>query len=390
MATVTLTPYDAHTAAAMLAHASEEQQPVVPCGHRTRLGAAAASDTAIPISSSLLTRGLDHQAGDLVAMLPAGATLRDVNAALGAEGQWLPLDPQSADRTTIGGLVATNDSGPRRHRYGTPRDLIIGIEVALASGRVVHAGGRVVKNVAGYDLSRLFCGSHGSLGMITSAIFKLAPIPPTSRTVVARVARLQDAAQLALDLGASHLTPSCIELSAPEPTLLVRFESTARAAERMASAAATLLAAGHAQVTALDAADEAAAWRAHEATNRSDTIATITVLPTALGPLLAQFEQQAAERALAWRLTAHAAIGIAHVHVGGEPAQQADAVAMLRTLVHARRGHVRLTQAAATARDTFPAWDPLGSAASAAAAVKQRFDPAGVLPWPWSERSDHG
>ena len=90
--------------------------------------------------------------------------------------------PARADRATIGGIVATNDSGPRRHRYGTPRDLIIGIEMALADGRVAKAGGRVVKNVAGYDLSRLLCGSFGSLAVITSATFKLSPLPPASRT----------------------------------------------------------------------------------------------------------------------------------------------------------------------------------------------------------------
>src|SRR5918911_1195460 len=97
-------------------------------------------------------------------------------AALGPGRQWLPLDPPHADRATIGGIVAANDSGPRRQHYGAPRDLIIGVEVALTDGRVARAGGRVVKNVAGYDLSRLLCGSFGSLGGITSATFKLIPL----------------------------------------------------------------------------------------------------------------------------------------------------------------------------------------------------------------------
>ena len=122
-----------------------------------------------------LTAGVDHVAGDLVATLPAGATLEAVNDVLRREGQWLPLDPPRASRATIGGIVATNDSGPRRHRFGAPRDLIIGIEIALADGRTAKAGGRVVKNVAGYDLSRLLCGSLGSLAVVTSATFKLSP-----------------------------------------------------------------------------------------------------------------------------------------------------------------------------------------------------------------------
>src|SRR5258708_31867137 len=93
-----------------------------------------------------------------------------------------PMVPRS-HRATIGGIVATNDSGPRRHRYGTPRDLIIGVEMALVDGRTAKAGGKVVKNVAGYDLARLLCGSFGSLAVITAATFKLSPAPPASRTV---------------------------------------------------------------------------------------------------------------------------------------------------------------------------------------------------------------
>ena len=132
------------------------------------------------LSTLGLNAPVDHVAGDLVATVPAGASLDAVNDVLRRERQWLPLDPACSNRATIGGIIATNDSGPRRHRYGTPRDLIIGIEIALADGRIAKAGGRVVKNVAGYDLSKLLCGSLGSLAVITSATFKLAPLPPAS------------------------------------------------------------------------------------------------------------------------------------------------------------------------------------------------------------------
>src|SRR5207247_11322067 len=98
--------------------------------------------------------------------------------------QWIPLVPPWSDRATIGGIVATNDSGPRRHRYGTPRDLIIGVEIVRADGVPAKAGGIVVKNVAGYDISRLMTGSFGSLGVIVTATFKLYPLPAASRTVV--------------------------------------------------------------------------------------------------------------------------------------------------------------------------------------------------------------
>src|SRR5581483_280423 len=105
----------------------------------------------------------------------AGAALDDVNRRLAAHNQWLPLDPPWSARATIGGIVSTNDSGPRRHRYGAPRDLIIGVEFARADGTLAKAGGIVVKNVAGYDLSRLFTGAFGALAVLVSATFKLYP-----------------------------------------------------------------------------------------------------------------------------------------------------------------------------------------------------------------------
>src|SRR5262249_48256512 len=125
-----------------------------------------------------------HRHGDLTATIQAGATLTDVNHTLGQHRQWIPLDAPWPDRATIGGIVATNDSGPRRHRDGAPRDLIIGIEIVLADGTAAKAGGIVVKNVAGYDVSRLMTGSFGSLAVIVGATFKLYPVPPASRTVV--------------------------------------------------------------------------------------------------------------------------------------------------------------------------------------------------------------
>ena len=159
--------------------------------------------------------------GDLTATLPAGATLaRGQRACWRASGQWLPLDPPLADRATIGGIVATNDSGPRRHRYGAPRDLIIGIEIALADGRVAKAGGRVVKNVAGYDLARLLCGSFGSLGrhherdlQAGAAAAGLAHAS-SSRRSDAAAARRRSRSRWP----SQPLTPSAVELAAPHAT----------------------------------------------------------------------------------------------------------------------------------------------------------------------------
>src|SRR4029077_11898303 len=162
---------------------------------------------------------------------PGGATLESANAILASAGQWLPLDPSHVNCATIGGIVATNDSGPRRHKHGSPRDLIIGVEMALSDGRVAKAGGRVVKNVAGYDLSRLVCGSFGTLAVITSATFKLTPLPASSRTVVANCSGVAEAARLALTIASQPVTPSALEIEAPAARLLIRFETTERAAD---------------------------------------------------------------------------------------------------------------------------------------------------------------
>jgi glycolate oxidase FAD binding subunit len=141
--------------------------------------------------------------------------LRDVNQALARHRQWLPLDPPFADQATIGGILATNDSGPLRHRYGTPRDLVIGIQLATTDGKLAKAGGRVVKNVAGYDLSKLVTGSFGSLAAIVSATFKLSPIASASKTMVVS---LQDGMQLGAAVAhgdGSQLDPMAFEVGCP-------------------------------------------------------------------------------------------------------------------------------------------------------------------------------
>ena len=182
---VVLEPADATELAAMLQWSDAEGLAVVPRGAGTKLDWTPPPPRVDAVlSTARLNTPIEHCAGDLTATIPAGASIAAVNQLLRRERQWLPLDPAHAGRASIGGIVAANDSGPRRQRYGTPRDLIIGVEMALASGRVAKAGGRVVKNVAGYDLSRLLCGSFGTLAVITRATFKLAPVPSISRTVV--------------------------------------------------------------------------------------------------------------------------------------------------------------------------------------------------------------
>jgi len=181
----TVEPATVEEVAELLAAATRSNQRIVIRGGGTTGDRSSAPDGDILLTTTRLNRVLAHRHGDLTATVEAGAVLDDVNRVLARQGQWIPLDPPRSDRATIGGIVATNDSGPRRHRYGAPRDLIIGVEIARADGVRAKAGGIVVKNVAGYDVARLMAGSYGCLGVIVNATFKLYPRPTTSATVVA-------------------------------------------------------------------------------------------------------------------------------------------------------------------------------------------------------------
>jgi glycolate oxidase FAD binding subunit len=148
----------------------------------------AVPDPDVVISTSGLDRILEHNAADLTAVVQAGAPLAKVQAAFASVGQTLPLDPPlgPAGAATMGGVLATGDSGPLRHRYGAPRDLLLGATVALSDGSIARAGGKVIKNVAGYDLAKLFTGSFGTLGMILEVAVRLHPLPAHTATVDGR------------------------------------------------------------------------------------------------------------------------------------------------------------------------------------------------------------
>jgi glycolate oxidase FAD binding subunit len=170
-----------------------------------------------------LNRVLEHDPGDLTCTVEAGVRLSELGATLAAAGQRLSLDPPGDP--TIGGLLALNLSGPLRHRFGAPRDLVLGVTVVLADGTVANAGGKVVKNVAGYDLARLVCGSEGRLAFIVRASFRLHPLPQAARTLVVES---DDTALVVSRLLRSQLQPSALDVLHPG-RVAVLFEGSAAA-----------------------------------------------------------------------------------------------------------------------------------------------------------------
>jgi glycolate oxidase FAD binding subunit len=379
---VTLEPPDVATLASMLRSANADHLAVLPRGGGTKLtwGTPPARLDAV-LSTIRLNAPIDHAAGDLVATVPAGASLASVNASLAREGQWLPLDPPFSDRATIGGIVATNDSGPRRHRYGTPRDLIIGIEMALVDGRIAKAGGRVVKNVAGYDLSRLLCGSFGSLAVVTSATFKLSPAPPASRTIVATLKDSHKLGALTQALNEAPLTPSTIELDSPPLRLLVRFESTESAADRQASAAAVICEQYGATTTKLSRAVERDAWTAYENElwDSRDTIVKIAVLPTDVATMIDHVQRVGAQQAITCHIGGRAALGIIVVRLSGASEKHPAAIIDLRQEATARRGSAVVLASESSVKARVDPWGDVGDHLSLMRAVKARFDPSGTL-----------
>src|SRR3954467_1107529 len=196
------TPMNVSDLSATLKRAAIEGLSLGVMGAGTKLDHGAAPTSCnLMISTSNMRRVVEHASGDLVVTAQAGVPLSALQEQVAVAGQWLALDPPEPG-ATVGGVVAAAASGPRRLLYGTPRDLLIGITVVLADGTIAKSGGKVVKNVAGYDLGKLFTGSFGTLGVIAECTFRLHPLPVARRVVTAEVSDPADAAEQIFDTGA--------------------------------------------------------------------------------------------------------------------------------------------------------------------------------------------
>jgi glycolate oxidase FAD binding subunit len=390
-------PASAQPLADLLAAASRQGASTVICGSGSKLGWG---DPPKPIDLLIRTRRLNrviaHAHGDLTATVEAGTPLRDLNDALARRGQWLPLDLAFA-AATVGGSIAANDAGPLRHRHGTPRDLLIGVHLATTDGRIVKAGGSVVKNVAGYDLGKLMAGSHGSLAAIVSATFKLAPLPAASATVVAECHEAGDLGAMAAAVSASQLEPAAFDLHAtagsasplpadavrpsgarPAPfRLFMRFTSTPEAIDAQVRDLQRSRPAGSTEVATGLA--EAEIWREQTqgVWERPGTIVRASWMPADIELVVSLLADLARDLDTSIEVAARAAVGAGFLRIGGDPGAIVQTVTRLRA--SDRLGQIVVLRAEQAIKQQVSVWGSRGDHDALLRAVKQAFDPAGVL-----------
>jgi glycolate oxidase FAD binding subunit len=347
-------PTTAEELARRLHQAAESGSAVVPVGGGKAAGMGGAPLRCdVELHTTGLDRVLEHSQADMVVSVEAGITLEALQAELGKAGQFLPLDPFNSPGHTIGGLLATGWTGPLRQRFGSARDFLIGIRVALPDGHLATAGGRVVKNVSGYDLMKLHFGGMGSLGVIVAASFKVFPKPLHDVTVE----KLNDSIEDAWDASARAmelpLLPAALELFS-DGRVLARFFGSPDAVNRMVSELGWKEA-------------DASVWGEHSR-RAPESWARIAVPRNALRAVLSGLPAGA-------QWWASPGIGIAHWSFDGAP----ENVRSARGAAEAAHGSLVLMGAPPHITGELGAWGTPPATVELMRNIKRAFDPDGIL-----------
>jgi glycolate oxidase FAD binding subunit len=421
--TDTLKPTTAEELAEVLRDAGAAGRPVVPWGAGTlqRLGAAPPVG-ALALRTTALDRIVDYHPPDLTITVEAGVALDALDAALAEHGQWLPWLPPAPGRATVGGLLAAGVSGPLRLGYGAPRDWVLGMRVALADGRLVKSGGKVVKNVAGYDTHKLHIGALGTLGVIVEAAFKVFPRPERSGALLAGCTSYAEALSFAERLRERPLAPASLALltgavvarvgehalgaesrrteEPPRALLAVRFDGVPAAVERQLRAAADAAAGLGASVTLLSEDLARAAWRELSAfaaltpetltpdpsPNRgrsegAELLIRAGARPAALGALTDALERHAPDGAA--EIVGHCGVGMAHARwplpEDADTTAVGRAVAALRAALAAEGGYAVVEDAPDRLRAALDLWGAPPPTLPLMRALKAQWDPQGIL-----------
>lgn len=367
---------------AVVRFAAHHRLAVIPAGlggHLDIGGRARIAD--IVLSLDRLDRVVDHVAGDMTVTVQAGCSLSALDEQLAETGQWLPLDPPFGAETSVGGLIAANLSGPLRASFGTVRDAILGITTVAGDGRVVRGGGRVVKNVAGYDLPRLHVGALGTLGVIVEATLKVRPKPEREAALRFDCADAGEAVEHALALR-DRAWPAWLEIVAAEAletgrgiALIAGFLGTDTEVEAALRQSSEVL--GGATEVILDTLRAQHLRQQIADIARGAAVLRAAVLPTDLAALLAQIP---AHRDLPWH--AHATAGTARIGIR-DPDAVAGLLSVLRHFAESRGGNTIVERATPTVKQSIESepgfWGTPPGGIAQMRGIQKALDPEGIL-----------
>jgi glycolate oxidase FAD binding subunit len=379
----TVYPNTQEELAAVIACARRNRWALLPCGSGSKLDwGGLVEGVKIAVSTARLNGLVEHAVGDLTVTAAAGMKFADLQAILAAAGQFLPIDPAYPQQATLGGIIATADAGSLRHRYRGVRDLLLGMTFVRSDGKIAVAGGRVVKNVAGYDLMKLFTGAYGTLGIISQVTFRVYPLPESSGTVIltGETGALTQAAQILLS---SALTPTAVDLLSPDLVtklglgkgtgLIIRFQSIAESVQQQS---ARLLEVGEKlglQGTKCGENDEHHLWqRLPETVWDSDTksaiICKIGIRPSEAVTAIDQLPVQDA-----W-IHAGSGLGVLRFETA-----TAETLLQVRQRCEAKGGFLTVLVAPTDIKQELDVWGYTGSAIDLMHRIKQQFDPENIL-----------
>jgi glycolate oxidase FAD binding subunit len=376
-------PTSSSELAELVTIANRDRSPLLVAGNHSKLkwGGIITGAKSI-VSTQKLDRLIAHAVGDLTVTIEAGMTFAKLQAILATAGQFLPLDPAYPDLATIGGIIATADTGSLRHRYGGVRDLLLGISFVRADGKIAKAGGRVVKNVAGYDMMKLFTGSYGTLGILTEVTLRVYPLPANTGTVIITGA-IEGLSKTAKILLASTLTPIAVDVLSTAfsrhleisntPSLVVKFatipESIAQQSDQLLDIGKGLGLKG-------------GIWQGEQAERLWTGIQTGIWGESSIGCKLGVRSTAAVETIeILDRSTDNHANGVIHLSSGIGACTLSDAkhIAPLRSQCEAAGGFLSVLQAPEDLKQNIDVWGYRGNAVPLMRSIKQQFDPLDIL-----------
>jgi glycolate oxidase FAD binding subunit len=353
---------------------------VIPRGGGTKLAWGNPPKRAdLVLSTARLNRIVEHAWADLTVTVEAGCTIQTLQETLAQHAQRLALDALWPDRATVGGVLSTNDSGALRLRFGALRDLIIGVTLALPDGTLASSGGKVVKNVAGYDLPKLATGALGTLGVITRAVFRLHPLPKETRTISCLTRDIREAQRLILAIQDSQLAHSALQVRVvadARPQVDVLFEATQAGLTAQTEQLRSILAPN------LLTDPGPVVWKSRQelygAAKRdaNSAAAKISVLPARIADAMESLAGVCAGKARCNAVVQ--ATGIGCVHLEGEPASLASALKSSRAALEGAGGSLAIAHHPAS-MPPVDAWGEPGDALPLMRAVKQQLDAKGTL-----------